>query len=175
MFQNGKVGQGRRQERGKSAMRIPAVFLLMLSLIIGLSAAGRLRGQETDHVFSGSWTASVGEQYLRGMWSGEVSGPSRNTAKGSWTLLSDGGEVVQQGTWSARKTEKGWTGTWSARATGGGALAGSWSADLAAFAGKTLEEMLQRTPEKQVAGGWQSGRYQGYWWLEGAKGKAKKK
>jgi len=157
-------------------MRVRAAILLIIWLgVVGLGTPAPLRGQEASHAFSGSWTASVGDRYLRGMWSGEVSGPGRNAAKGSWTLLSDAGEVIQQGTWSARKGEKGWTGTWSARATGGGAMSGSWNADLAAFAGKTLEEMLQRTSEKQVAGGWQSGRYQGYWWLEGARGKAKKK
>lgn len=157
-------------------MRMRAILLAFCWLgAASLSANRGVCGQEAGRVVSGSWTASVGERYLRGMWSGEVSGQDGNAAKGSWTLLSDGGEVIQQGTWSARKTGKGWTGTWSARASGGGAMAGSWSADLAAFAGKTLEDMLQRTAEKQVAGGWQSGRYQGYWWLEGRKGKAKKK
>jgi len=157
-------------------MRLRTAILVILWLAVTvLVAPARLLGQEAGHVFSGSWTASVGDRYLRGMWSGEVSGPSRNAAKGSWTLLSDTGEVIQQGTWSARKTEKGWTGTWLAKDAGGGALSGSWNAELAGFAGKTLEEMLQRTSEKQVAGGWQSGRYQGYWWLEGTKSRTKKK
>jgi hypothetical protein len=30
-----------------------------------------------------------------------------------------------------------------------------------------MHDMLKRTTEKQVAGSWRSGRYQGNWWLDG--------
>jgi hypothetical protein len=34
------------------------------------------------------------------------------------------------------------------------------------FNGKTFEDMLKRTAEKQIGGSWQSGRAQGNWWLQ---------
>jgi len=105
---------------------------------------------------------------LRGGWSAEVSPGSRNRAQGSWTLLSDAGEILLQGTWSARKADRDWQGTWTARTSNGRSLSGTWSAYLPDFTGKTLEEMLKRTLVKQVAGSWQSGRHQGNWWLDGS-------
>jgi hypothetical protein len=39
---------------------------------------------------------------------------------------------------------------------------------MADLSGKTLEDMLKQTLEKQVAGSWRSGRYQGNWWLKGS-------
>jgi hypothetical protein len=33
--------------------------------------------------------------------------------------------------------------------------------------GKTFEDMLKQTLEKQVTGSWRSGRMQGNWWLMG--------
>ena len=33
--------------------------------------------------------------------------------------------------------------------------------------GKTFEDMLKQTLEKQVTGAWRSGRIQGNWWLMG--------
>jgi len=32
--------------------------------------------------------------------------------------------------------------------------------------GKTMEDMLKRTAEKQIGGSWRSGRAQGNWWLQ---------
>jgi hypothetical protein len=148
----------------------------MALVAASLGAGGFALGQGTPPTFSGSWVASTGgDRYFRGMWSGELSGANRNAAGGSWTLLSDSGEVILQGTWSARKAAKAWEGTWTAQTARGETFSGTWNADLAAFAGKTLEEMLKRTQEKQVAGGWKSGKYQGYWWLEGLGGKGKRR
>jgi len=135
-----------------------------LLAVLGSSAAA----QRAPTSFSGSWTASAGAgQMLRGTWSAVVSPGSRNRAQGSWTLLSDTGEILMQGSWSARKAERDWVGTWSARAGTGGSFSGTWSAYLPDFSGKTFEEMLRRTLVKQVAGSWQSGRHQGNWWLDG--------
>ena len=150
---------------------------LIGAVALVVTAAGICEARQgATPTFSGSWLASTGgDRYFRGVWAGELSGANRNAAVGSWTLLSDSGETIMQGTWSVRKTAKEWTGTWTARTARGETFSGSWSADLAAFAGKTLEEMLKRTQEKQVAGGWKSGGYQGYWWLEGLGGKGKRK
>jgi len=73
---------------------------------------------------------------------------------------------VLQGTWSAQKSAAGWQGTWSARTLQGQSVAGTWTANLADFKGKTFEDMLQRAAEKQIAGFWRSARMQGYWWLQ---------
>jgi hypothetical protein len=43
---------------------------------------------------------------------------------------------------------------------------GTWNAATADFNGKTFEDMLKRTAEKQIGGSWQSGRTQGNWWLQ---------
>ena len=150
----------------------PGGWVFFLWVFVFWSAA--LRSQEAPIERNGSWMASTGgERYLRGTWSAEISPQNSNSARGSWTLVNDSGELVMEGTWSARKSAAVWQGTWSARVAKGGTLSGSWSADLAGFAGKTMEEMLKRTDEKQVAGSWQSGRYQGYWWLDGSRTKRK--
>jgi len=160
--------------RNKLTRPVRWILFLMVSLAVLPDPA--VFGRQEPLELTGSWMASTGgERYFRGTWSAEVSPPARNSARGSWTLVGDAGEVVLEGTWSARKTEQGWQGTWTARISRGGALSGSWSADLAGFAGKTIAEMLNRTNEKQVAGSWTSGRYQGYWWLDASRGKAKPK
>jgi hypothetical protein len=50
-------------------------------------------------------------------------------------------------------------------------LSGSWNADLASFSGKTIQPMLERTAEKEVAGFWRTRGYQGSWWLKGSRRK----
>jgi hypothetical protein len=37
---------------------------------------------------------------------------------------------------------------------------------MAAVDGKTLEDMLMQTTEKQITGSWQSVRDRGNWWLQ---------
>jgi hypothetical protein len=94
-----------------------------------------------------------------------------NAAQGSWTLHNDSGEVTLSGTWSARKASSDWQGTWSARTAQGRTFSGTWNADISASRDKTLADMLNRTLEKEVAGSWHSGRYEGNWWLRGLKAK----
>jgi hypothetical protein len=140
------------------------------SLVVNLCLDSRALAQEDSPVFYGTWTATAGPtQVFRGTWSAQTSKHSPNTALGSWTLLNEAGEIALDGTWSAQKSALGWRGTWSARTRSGQSLSGSWNADLADFTGKAIGEMLKRTAEKQVAGSWRSGRYQGNWWLEGSR------
>ena len=75
--------------------------------------------------------------------------------------------MVLEGTWSLRKTPQSWQGNWTARTAKVQSFSGTWTADLADFRGKTIEQILERTAEKEVAGFWKSGRYQGNWWLKG--------
>jgi len=105
---------------------------------------------------------------MRGTWLAQVSQGTPNAASGSWSLLNDASEIVLTGTWSARKAPKSWEGSWTARAKTGRSLSGTWSAALGDFTGKTMQEMLALTMQKQIGGAWQSRRYQGNWWLEGS-------
>ncbi len=62
-------------------------------------------------------------------------------------------------------------GTWKARTAKGQSFSGSWQADLPESKDQTFALLLQRTVEKEVAGFWHSGGYQGNWWLTGLKHK----
>ena len=161
--------------RAMRAAKAAGLIVMCGLWLLGVAMGSTGKGQTATTVYQGSWTASAGgERYLRGTWSGQLSGASRNSAQGSWTLISDAGEVLMEGSWSARKAGQAWEGTWTARVARDGSFSGTWSADLKASDGKTLEEMLMRTIEKQVAGAWQSGRMAGYWWLQGMSGKKRR-
>ena len=146
-------------------------FTLRGLLIILLFTQSAL-AQEPGSILYGSWTATAGpSQIFRGTWSAETSRRNSNEAQGSWTLLNDSGEVVLQGTWSARKTGSRWQGTWKARTTQGQSISGSWESDLPEPTDQTFAALLKRTIEKQVAGFWQSGGNRGNWWLTGLNAK----
>ena len=128
--------------------------------------------QEAGGVLYGTWTATAGPaQIFRGTWAAETSRRSPNQSQGSWTLVNDTGEVMLEGTWSARKTGLHWQGTWRARTAKGQSFSGSWEADLPQSKDQTFALLLKRTIEKEVAGFWQSGGYEGNWWLKGLKSK----
>jgi len=121
-------------------------------------------------VIRGSWTATIGpKQVYRGKWSAQALPGTQNAAHGSWTLLNDNAQTIAEGTWSAKKSARGWQGTWTARvAKSQRSFSGTWLADLPGFQGRAFEEMFQQTLERQVAGSWRSGRMQGNWWLKGS-------
>jgi hypothetical protein len=151
--------------------RLSPAFSFRISTILFfcLSAVFQTAAQKAGPAFNGTWMASAGAgQVLRGTWSGQTSLRSPNTAGGSWTLQNETNETVLAGTWSAHKTDQGWQGTWTAHTANGGSFSGTWDAYLPDFNGKTMEEMLKRTTDKQVAGSWRSGRRQGNWWLDGS-------
>jgi hypothetical protein len=140
----------------------------VLTLILALLGFCAL-AQEPLPILHGSWTASLASgETFRGTWSAQTSPQTLNAARGSWTLLNEAREIVLQGTWSAQKTGPGWQGTWTARALKGAALSGTWNADLASFSGRTIQDMLARTAEREVAGSWRTRGYQGNWWLKGS-------
>jgi hypothetical protein len=140
----------------------------VLNLILILFGSCAL-AQEPLPSLGGSWTASLASgQIFRGTWSGQTSRQNLNEARGSWTLLNEAGEIILVGTWSAQKMRQGWQGTWTARAHNGAPLSGTWNADLPSFSGKTIQAMLERTAEREVAGSWRTRGYQGNWWLKGS-------
>jgi hypothetical protein len=139
------------------------------SLIFGLILNSCVLAQQASPVLLGSWTATAGSnQIFRGTWSAQVSLHSPNRAIGSWTLLSEAGDVLLEGTWSAQRTGKSWQGTWTARPIKGQLLSGTWTADAASLNADSLAEMLKSTATKEVTGSWRSGRYQGNWSLKGS-------
>jgi hypothetical protein len=142
---------------------------LFVLLILGRGAAS----QDAAPVRYGTWTATAGSSVFRGSWSAETLRHSPNETQGSWTLVNDANDLVLQGTWSAKRTGPHWHGIWRAETAQGQSFRGVWDADLPDAKGETFEGMLARTIEKEVAGFWQSGKYQGNWWLKGFKPKNK--
>ena len=135
-----------------------AVTLLLTSCAVA---------QQTQSTLEGSWIATAGpSRFLRGRWFARVLPDDKNAASGSWALVNESNQVVLEGTWSARKSTIGWRGTWSARIQKSRSVSGTWDATMADFNGKTFEDMLHQTAEKQIDGSWQSGRAQGNWWLQ---------
>jgi hypothetical protein len=138
-----------------------------MALAVTLLLASCALAQQASSTLQGSWIATAGpSRFLRGNWFAQVLPDSKNAAHGSWTLVNESNQVVLEGTWSARKTASGWRGTWSARIQKSRMLSGTWDAAMADFNGKTFEDMLKRTAEKQIGGSWQSGRDRGNWWLQ---------
>lgn len=150
-------------------------FVLCWACLAIFATPAPMKAQNSATELTGMWKATVGNgPIMQGMWLAQTSKSSPNAASGSWSLLSDAGEIVIQGTWSARKTGQRWEGSWRARAGNGRVLSGTWSASLGDFQGKTFREMLELTMQKQIGGTWQSGVYQGNWWLEGSRPKRSK-
>lgn len=134
--------------------------LLLLAAAVPLAAS-----EEPRAVIQGSWIATFGQRHFRGEWSAQALPTNANAAVGSWTLFDDGGQIVMKGTWSAEKAANKWEGAWSARVEGGAALSGTWGADPKSLTGKTFEEMLRQTGEKQIGGWWRNRAGRGNWWL----------
>src|SRR5260370_40456370 len=104
--------------------------------------------QETGSVLYGTWTATAGpSQIFRGTWSAEISRRNPNEAQGSWTLVNASGEVMLEGSWSARKMCRQWQGTWRARTTRGQSFSGNWEADLPESAGQNFAALLASNKE----------------------------
>lgn len=145
----------------------PRVAMSSWSLVVTLSLSSCALAQEASPVIRGGWAATVGlTRVLRGTWTGQASPDKPHMAQGSWGLLNETGQVIQEGTWSAQKARLGWQGTWTATAQGR-QVSGTWRADIAESSGKTLKEMLASTMEKDVTGSWRSGGYEGKWRLKG--------
>lgn len=140
--------------------------LLLFLFALGTSAQ-QSTPQKTARELHGTFTATAGRSAaFRGRWSGEA---HRNSGSGSWILLNDSNKIVAEGTWSAQKSAAGWRGSWMARVKGGRQYSGTWQADLEGFNGKTFEDLLGHTLEKQISGSWRSGKLAGNWWLQGTK------
>jgi hypothetical protein len=145
-------------------MRRPLSWILV-PLLTFSGIAQQASESPSEHNWRGAWAASAGPRTFHGRWWAQLVAGTANAANGSWTLLSDSNQILLEGTWSARKSPRGWEGTWSARLNSGKAFSGTWMSDMTE--GKTFEDMLKQTLEKQVTGSWHTGRMQGNWWLMG--------
>jgi hypothetical protein len=152
---------GRRAGRYARTCIVVALALLPAGLALAEASPAA--------VMRGGWVATAGAgQVFRGRWSAQILPAGPNVAQGSWTLLGQGDEIALEGTWLARKAPRGWRGTWAARTQDGGqTFSGSWEAQTRDLQGKTFEDLLKRTAQKQIAGAWHSGRARGSWWLKG--------
>jgi hypothetical protein len=108
----------------------------------------------------------------RGVWSAQA--PSADSAVGSWAILNTANQIVQQGTWAAQKSARGWEGSWSARLVSDGArssqtLSGTWETAAKDLQGRTLIDLLLATLARDISGTWvTSGRLKGGWTLKGS-------
>jgi hypothetical protein len=137
-------------------------------LLASCAVAQERSANAQEHTWRGTWMATTGPTHsFRGRWWASLLPHTHSAAYGSWTLLSDTNQILLEGTWSAHKSLRGWQGTWSARVGGGKPFSGTWMSDTTDVRGKTFEDMLKGTLEKQVSGSWQRGRIQGNWWLQG--------
>ena len=143
-------------------MRRAAAKIALAALLLAASSA---RAAEPE-AFKGTWTATnAAKQAFGGTWTADVAVATPNVALGTWTMLNQRGDELMRGTWSARHEPRGWRGAWSARVGGKDeVLSGTWDAKPLKGA-KTLQDLLSRSTDKQVAGTWHMGHAKGNWWL----------
>lgn len=143
---------------------------LILALAIFLVPLMRAQQRTPEHeatTWRGMWIATAGpSRMFRGRWWASLAPGTHDAAGGSWTLISESSQIILEGTWSAKKSARGWQGTWSAK-TGGEPFSGTWTSNVPDVNAKTFEDLLTAAIHKQVAGSWQKGRLQGEWWLQG--------
>src|SRR6476469_5457311 len=97
-------------------------------LLAILACASWALGQQAKPVYRGEWKGSAGPAFMHGRWAGQADPQNPDLARGSWTLQGEHGDIVLEGTWSARKLARGWRGTWTAHTAAGRSYAGSWTA-----------------------------------------------
>src|SRR5260370_41179869 len=109
-------------------------WVLAVTLLLASCAVA----QQATSTWQGSWIATAGpSRFRRGHWFARVLPDAKNAASGSWSLVSESNQVVLEGTWSARIQQS-------------RTVSGTWDAAMADFNGKTFEDMLKRTAEKQI-------------------------
>jgi hypothetical protein len=114
------------------------------------------------------WVAQGGAAIFHGNVSAQALPTSGNALVGSWTLANEDWAIVMQGTWSGKKSERGWAGTWRARTQAGEIFDGTWQAvPPTGFKGKTFEDLFRAIGDVQISGYWKTrGGSSGAWWLK---------
>jgi hypothetical protein len=152
-------------------MRRRAAVLALVALVWAAAGPAARAAEPAPAAFAGGWTATKHgtTDVFRGTWRATVTANAPNDVTGTWAIVSPLGDEVMSGTWSARKTPRGWRGGWSARIAppGAGVVSGTWEADARGLVGaKTFRDLLARTAEHPVAGVWRLGHARGNWWLQ---------
>jgi hypothetical protein len=145
-------------------VRFPASAAAIVAAVTAATVAAAPRP-----VVQAVWLAQAGAAMFHGNVSAQALPTSGNAIVGSWTLTNDDGAVTMRGTWSGKKSARGWTGTWQAKvAPGGGNFAGTWQAvPPAGFPGKTFEDLFLAVGTVQISGYWKArGGATGAWWLK---------
>ena len=141
-------------------------FALAVTILLWVPAVA---AEEVPPIRHGEWIATVESgRSLRGRWVGQALPEDPNALHGSWLLLSDSGKIALSGTWSARKTQRGFRGSWSVQDQSHRTVSGTWRVAVGSGGGTTLQQLLEQTLVGQVSGAWRSGRRQGQWWVRGA-------
>ncbi len=143
-------------------MKLLAVAATLLTATMAGAAGPR-------PVVQAIWVAQGGTAMFHGNVSAQALATSGNALVGSWTLADENWAIVMQGTWSGKKSGRGWAGTWQAKvAPGGGTFAGTWQAvPPAGFKGRTFEDLFRAIGDVQISGYWKTrGGSSGAWWLK---------
>jgi hypothetical protein len=142
-----------------------AILIGALALLTAVAAGAA----EAPPVFEGTWIATAGPAVVfHGNWSAQAIPGQLDDVQGSWSMVNEAGSVMSQGTWSARRSKRGFQGKWTARGAAGGSYSGSFEAHLPGFKGKTLQDMFAETRTRQISGFWRtSGGARGAWYFKG--------
>ncbi len=115
-------------------------------------------------LWRGGVTVTAGGRPLAVAWFTAAPGDGPNVVAGTWSLVDPSGKEIASGTWSARKSEKGWTGAWRAL-RGKQEHTGSWTADPSLPPGAPLTALFDAALRSAVRGGWRIGARFGEWAL----------
>jgi hypothetical protein len=144
------------------------MIVRLLATAAAILAATAAAAATPRPIVQAVWVAKAGTAMFHGNLSAQALPTSGNAVMGSWTLVNDDGAVTMQGTWSGKKSGRGFTGTWQAKVTpGGGTFAGAWQAvPPAGFHGKTFEDLFLAVGTLQMSGYWKTRGAAGAWWLK---------
>ena len=115
------------------------------------------------------WVAQSGTTMFHGNVSAQALPTSGNALVGSWTLANEDWAVMMQGTWSGKKSARGWTGTWQAQVATGAAPSTERGRPSRRPASKARLSRISsaRSATFQISGYWKSrGGTSGAWWLK---------
>lgn len=144
------------------------MIVRLLATAVAILAATAAAAATPRSIVQAVWVAKAGTAMFHGNVSAQALPASGNAVIGSWTLVNGDGAVTMQGTWSGKKSGRGFTGTWQAKVTpGGGTFAGTWQAvPPAGFHGKTFEDLFLAIGTLQMSGYWKTRGAAGAWWLK---------
>jgi hypothetical protein len=143
---------------------VAVVVVMVLAALV--SGIGKDSNGQASPALQGLWTAWVGSEAFHGKWTAVTSSRTPDWAYGAWIMQNEAGDIILQGTWSARKTGAGWKGTWSARVNSGQKYSGSWTASSPNPSSETFAGMLDAAAKERASGTWSTDQLAGSWSLK---------